>query len=140
MRGTDVLRSENERLRSLLARGGSGLPARGLLRDLQAGLRHHFRLGEEVLFPAVRRLRSRPARECVRRALAEHHQIEATLTRLEQSEPEEPGWGAELDVLRGRVREHLDREEAEVCGQAEAQLAVERLERLGALMQAYTRG
>jgi hemerythrin-like domain-containing protein len=137
VKGTDVLRRDHEQLRGLLA---GPLPEsrerkRGLLRQIASGLRVHVDLEEEVLFPAVRRVRSRGARECVRQALAEHHELEAALTRLEQEDPEAPGFDDSLEALRVQLSAHIEHEESDLFVQAQAHLADDRLERLGAQIQ-----
>ena len=78
---------------------------------------------------------ARGARECVRQALAEHHQLESALTRLEQEDPEAPDFDAALESLRAQLGAHIEHEESDLFVQAQAHLADDRLERLGAQIQ-----
>src|SRR6185503_21039475 len=98
-----LLHADHEALfRLFLAydRAGRDVRARGdACRALRARLRAHSHLEEEVLYPAVLRVRAREASAIVREALSEHQALDGLLAELDQLEPEAPEYEAKVQAL-----------------------------------------
>jgi iron-sulfur cluster repair protein YtfE (RIC family) len=130
-----VLRADHEALRGLFSRydrAGQDTQARGdACRALRERLRAHSHLEEEVLYPAVLKVRAREARAVVREALSEHQVLDGLLAELDQLEPEAPEYELKVQALRERVERHTSDAEDRVFVQARIHLTDARLETLG---------
>jgi hemerythrin superfamily protein len=138
---TELLRDDHLRLRDLLARGAAaeGAERVSLARTMAAELRTHVRLEEDVLYPALLRLRQDPARSAVRAALAQHQALDGLLAELEALESDDARFGDRLAAIRHAFEAHAGHEEGAVFPEAEAHLAPPRLQKLAALIRARMR-
>jgi hypothetical protein len=130
-----LLRADHEDLRRLFSRydsAGGDVQARGdACRALRERLRAHSHLEEDVLYPAVLKVRAREARAIVREALSDHQVLDGLLAELDELEPEAPEYPAKVQALRERVERHASDAEDRVFLQARIHLTDARLETLG---------
>jgi iron-sulfur cluster repair protein YtfE (RIC family) len=136
---TTLLREDHEALRALFRAyvGSTDLEARRrAVKDIKTILEMHSRIEEEVFYPAVMRVRSEHARDCVRDCLEEHHQVDGLVAELDQLEPDDAVFDAKVRALQDNVERHLRQEEDGMFAEARIHLTDERLERLGREMAA----
>ena len=130
-----LLRHEHEALSALFSRydrAGRDVQARGeACRAVRDRLRAHATLEEEVLYPAVLKVRAQGARAVVREALNENQLLEGLLAALDGLEPDEPEYARKVEVLRRHVERHTTDAEERVFRQARIHLTDARLESLG---------
>jgi hypothetical protein len=99
-------------------------------------LRIHAWMEEQVFYPAVMRVRSHEARDCVRAALEEHHHLDGLVAELDGLEPDDARYGDTVRTLRESLARHLEAEEGRLFREARIHLTDERLARLGRDMEA----
>ena len=134
MDATTLLKNDHEAVRELFrafAQAGGAVARRTLYRSIRHELEIHSRVGEQVFYPAVMRLRADPAREAVRGALEEQHIVDGLLTEIDQLEPEDARYAERMRALQESVERQFEDEEEAVFAQARIHLTDERLERLG---------
>lgn len=130
-----LLRGDHEALAHLFTqydRAGRDVQARAeACRSLRSHLRQHSHLEEEVLYPAVLKVRAREARAVVRDALSHHQALEGLLAELDELAADSPEFGRKVQALRERVDHHRDESERRIFAQARIHLTDARLETLG---------
>jgi hemerythrin superfamily protein len=87
---------------------------RGLLQEIEAKLRLHMRLEEEVFYPAVREIQSKKAEEMVAEAYEEHGVVKLVMDQLPQVDLEDERFHAKMTVMSELVKHHVDEEEQEM--------------------------
>lgn len=141
MKATDVLAREHELLRGLFRRYEDACAAdpplkAEVFRELRQKLRAHARLEEEVFYPAVMKVRSLTARGTVRGGLEEHHALEGLLAELEGMDVDDARFDGKVAQLRDSVERHIREEESEMFAYVLQHLSEQRLEQLGAQLEA----
>jgi Hemerythrin HHE cation binding domain len=128
------LQAEHRELSALLARSSRALPR------VEAVLRKHVRLEEEILYPALRSAAGREFEPVLAEAVRQHRAIDAALARLRGPDAagnRRPYW----NELRASVDEHVRQEEGPLFAEALRRLTrPERLrlgERMDLLAQRY---
>ncbi len=108
--------------------------ANRLLRDIA----RYTQLKAEVFYPAVRqqaeRQGHRQAEGCIREALREHRAMASRMTRLHEVTQDDVFLRGVVDLMQ-QVRNHVEREEREFFGMAEALLGEGGLVRLSRTLQ-----
>ena len=107
-----------------------------LFEQLKTELSIHARIEEEIFYPAVHALRAKEAKERVFEAYEEHAVVKLLLAQCEESIGDERTFDAKMKVLRDIVLHHAKEEEKEIFPQAQRNLAAEKLEDLGAALEA----
>ncbi len=139
MDATVLLREDHQVLKSLLdACAADDVPddRQRRIEDFKAMLRSHTWMEEQVFYPAVMRVRSQEARDCVRAALEEHHFLDGLVAELDGLEPEDARYRGKVRTLRECLERHLAAEEGRLFEEARIHLTDERLARLGRDMAA----
>jgi hemerythrin-like domain-containing protein len=105
---------------------------RGELVDrLVTELAVHMRLEEDHVYPFVR---SDIDPEMAQEAETEHDLARDALERLCSLAPDEPGFGAALDMVRAGIKHHVEDEETELLPQLEKKMTTAQLSELGAAL------
>jgi hypothetical protein len=138
MDATALLKEDHEVLRRLFRSyvATADVEARRrAVKHIKSVLEEHSRIEEEVFYPAVMRVRSEQAKDCVRVGLEDHHVLDGIVAEIDQLEPEDADFDAKVRTLQQSVERHLLDEER-MFAQARIHLTDERLERLGREMAA----
>jgi hemerythrin superfamily protein len=107
-----------------------------LFEQLKTELSIHARIEEEIFYPAVHSLRAKEAKERVFEAYEEHAVVKLLLAQCEESIGDERTFDAKMKVLRDIVLHHAKEEEKEIFPQAQRNLPSEKLDDLGAALEA----
>ncbi len=106
-----------------------------LFEEIQAGLKAHMAIEEEIFYPAVKKVRKAEVKDEVREADEEHHIVKILLAELSKMKPQEEQFDAKVTVLRENVEHHVEEEEGELLPDAKKHLSSEKLEALGDEME-----
>jgi len=139
MDATTLLMEDHEVLRRLFrtyVASADVQARRRAVKDIKNVLEEHSRIEEEIFYPAVMRVRSEEAKDCVRLGLEVHHALDGLVAELDELEPEDESFDAKVRALHDSVERHLLEEEERMFAQARIHLTDERLERLGREMAA----
>lgn len=140
MEATRLLKQDHYRLRELLkrydAQDADDARRQHLFEMIYSELDTHVRIEEEIFYPAVRD--AVPGGEAaVAGGIEEHRTIQLLMRELARLPPAMPEFRTRMELLRDRVLEHMDGEQAGRGTFALAQaLPRERLLELGTLMAA----
>ncbi|MGH2673810.1 MAG: hemerythrin domain-containing protein [Actinomycetota bacterium] len=140
MNGIDMLKDDHQRVDKLFKEfEGAGDRAYKTKRDLVDRIVHELRthssMEEEVLYPTAQ-AQVADAKDIVLESEEEHSVVSDLLTELEGMEPEDERFDAKTTVLMENVRHHVEEEENELFPKIEKALGEERVEQLGAEMEA----
>jgi hemerythrin-like domain-containing protein len=110
---TKLLEADHREVEALFdqiekAKGDARQP---LIDELATSLRAHMQLEEQVLYPAMQPV---TGDEPVEEANTEHELGRKALEDVVRLAPDEPGFGAALDALKGGISHHVEEEENEV--------------------------
>jgi hemerythrin superfamily protein len=106
----------------------------GLFSQLKAELDLHAHIEETILYPALEN--TEEAREITLEAYEEHKVVKDLLGELANSGAINEEWDAKLTVLKENVEHHVEEEEGELFDKARKALGEERIDSLGARMEA----
>ncbi|WP_437316268.1 hemerythrin domain-containing protein [Sorangium sp. So ce385] len=136
MKATDLLKEQHREVDELFERiAQADTNEIGALRDeLVASLVGHAAIEEELFYPATREALG--ASPLIPTSYEEHSLVEIMLQKLLSTEPGDETFHARLGVLKELVRHHVEEEEQELLPQAERAMGADRLEELGARLEA----
>ncbi|WP_437608105.1 hemerythrin domain-containing protein [Sorangium sp. So ce834] len=136
MKATDLLKEQHREVDELFERIAQADTSEiGALRDeLVACLVGHSAIEEELFYPATREALG--ASPLIPTSYEEHSLVEIMLQKLLSTEPGDETFHARLGVLKELVRHHVEVEERELLPQAERAMGADRLEELGARLEA----
>jgi len=138
MKATDLLKRQHREVEALfkkVEKTEDGRERRRLLDQITQKLEMHTRIEEEIFYPAMRELPTKKAEEMVNEAYEEHHVVKLVLAELPQVDVEDERFDAKMTVLSELIEHHVEEEEDEMFKSAQ-KLGPEKLEELGAEMQA----
>ncbi len=102
---------------------------------LRTDLTVHTTIEEEIFYPAVRDLSDELA-ETVAEGVEEHHQVKVLLEELRTLDPSSEEWKAKWTVVLEDVDHHAEEEESELFPAVRGALDDDRLDALGAKLDA----
>jgi hemerythrin superfamily protein len=108
-----------------------------LLGQIAHALTVHTRIEEEIFYPAVRSLATEDIETLIDEAFEEHHVVDLVLGELPRVNPRDDRFDAKMTVLSELVEHHVKEEERDMFKRAQ-ELGKERLEELGARLEAAT--
>lgn len=112
----DALREDHDKQRAmlekLLATEGDSAERRKIYRQLKDELKAHAVAEERHFYKPM--MDYDAALEKARHSIAEHHEIDEFLEKLDETEMSSSAWLATAKKLSDRVHHHLDEEEQEV--------------------------
>ena len=140
-----LLKEDHKKVKGLLAqlektteRGGER--RRKLLGQIEAEVKVHTTIEEEIFYPAYRdAVKKKDDRELYQEALEEHHVVDLVMPELKRSDPAGEVFGAKAKVLKELIEHHAEEEEKEMFPKARRALGAAALKELGSRMQARKR-
>jgi len=142
MNAIDMLEQDHIRVRDLLKQlsesSDRALKKRSdLLSKLDMELTIHTRLEEEILYPAFKDAGAKEQDIMYYEAKEEHRTVDSlVLPDLKETDPGTPEFAGRVKVCKELLEHHIEEEETEMFPQAEELLGKERLEEIGAQMEA----
>jgi hemerythrin superfamily protein len=141
MDALSLLTTDHNRVRGLFARFQEAEEAddletmQALAAQLRQELEVHTSIEEEIFYPAVREA-DEEINDTVAEGLEEHHQVKVLLAELEAIEPSDDAWKAKWKVIIEDVDHHAEEEESELFPAVRGALDDDRLDALGAKLDA----
>jgi len=108
---------------------------RELTKQIFAELEDHTRIEEEIFYPAVREADEEELGETVDEGVQEHHVVKVLMREIESVSGDDT-FQAKMQVLIENVEHHAEEEETEMFPDLRQRMSQERLEELGAELQA----
>ena len=132
-----LLKQDHEKVRELLddlekaAMDDSG-EAETLLETIEAELRVHTTIEEEIFYPAFREAASKKDdTKLYYEAVEEHHVVDLVLPEIEKGEAGSPEFAAKAKVLKDLIEHHAEEEEKEMFPRARKLMDKDELVELG---------
>ena len=133
----DLLKQDHEKVRELLddlekaAMKDDG-DVESLLDEIEAELRIHTTIEEEIFYPAFREAASKKDdTKLYYEAVEEHHVVDMVLPEIEKGEAGSPEFAAKAKVLKDLVEHHAEEEEKEMFPRAKKLMDKDELVTLG---------
>jgi hypothetical protein len=105
--------------------------------DIAHKLEVHTTIEEEIFYPAYREAAgTAKGEDMVLEAYEEHHVVKLVLAEIPELDASAETFEAKMTVLKELIEHHVEEEEKEMFKDAEKKLGKERLEDLGAEMEA----
>ena len=133
----DLLKQDHEKVRDLLddlekAAMKEDGDVESLLDEIEAELRIHTTIEEEIFYPAFREAASKKDdTKLYYEAVEEHHVVDMVLPEIEKGEAGSPEFAAKAKVLKDLVEHHAEEEEKEMFPRAKKLMDKDELVTLG---------
>ncbi len=112
----EALREDHDKQRTLvdllIKTQGDSQGRAELFERLRSSLQRHARAEERFFYVPL--MKHDLTQQTSRHSVAEHHELDELLDKLEQTDPSSSGWLITAKELRERLLHHLDEEEHEV--------------------------
>lgn len=145
MNAIDLLTDDHDTVRDLFAKFRSAKEAddsaemRTLQQQIFEEIETHSRIEEDVFYPAARDAGDDELTEMVAEGVQEHHVVKVLMREVEALSDEEV-FVAKMTVLMENVEHHAEEEENELFPKVRTALSEERLDQLGAELEAAKAG
>lgn len=139
MKATDLLKKQHRQVERLFTAALKGEPAKQskAVGQIITQLTAHAEIEESIFYPAFKGdVGTKKGEELTLEAYEEHNVIKFILGELPTVDPGDETFEAKVTVLKEIVAHHVEEEEGEMFPAAEKKLGAEKLEELGAQMQA----
>jgi hemerythrin-like domain-containing protein len=142
MNAIDLLKADHAKVKDILSQLSDSteraLKKRvELLGKLEMEISIHTRLEEEILYPAFKAAGSKEQDVMYFEAKEEHRTVDSlVLPDLKLTDPGSPEFSGRVKVVKELLEHHIEEEETEMFPQAKKLLGKEKLEELGAQMEA----
>lgn len=142
MNAIDLLTQDHVRVKDILSQLSEStdraLKKRvDLLAKLEMEITIHTQLEEEILYPAFKEAGGKEQDVMYYEAKEEHRTVDAlVLPDLKQTDPGTPEFSGRVKVVKELLEHHIEEEEEEMFPQALELLGKEKLDELGAQMEA----
>lgn len=142
MNAIDLLKADHAKVKDILSQLSDSteraLKKRvELLGKLEMEISIHTRLEEEILYPAFKAAGSKEQDVMYFEAKEEHRTVDSlVLPDLKLTDPGAPEFSGRVKVVKELLEHHIEEEETEMFPQAKKLLGKEKLEELGAQMEA----
>jgi hemerythrin-like domain-containing protein len=142
MNAIDLLKADHAKVKDILSQLSDSteraLKKRvELLSKLEMEITIHTRLEEEILYPAFKEAGSKEQDVMYFEAKEEHRTVDSlVLPDLKLTDPGTPEFSGRVKVVKELLEHHIEEEETEMFPQAKKLLGKEKLEELGAQMEA----
>jgi hemerythrin-like domain-containing protein len=119
-------------LEELAGKDGDGERQEQLLKEIEAEVKVHSQVEEEIFYPAYRdAVSKREDAKLYFEAMEEHHVVDMVLPEVSEGEVGTPEFAAKVKVLKDLVEHHIEEEEGQLFPKAKKALGKEQLEQLG---------
>jgi iron-sulfur cluster repair protein YtfE (RIC family) len=105
-----------------------------LFARLKTELQIHTEIEEQIFYPALKQ--EEETREITLEGIEEHNVVKTLLEEMEAMPVDSEEWSAKLSVLKENVEHHVEEEEGEMFPKARKALTKEKIEELGARIEA----
>ena len=105
-----------------------------LFTKLKNELEVHTQIEEQIFYPVLKE--EEETRDITLEGIEEHHVVKTLLQEMEAMPVDSEQWTAKLTVLKESVEHHVEEEEGEMFPKARKVLAKEKIEELGARIEA----
>jgi iron-sulfur cluster repair protein YtfE (RIC family) len=134
---TNLLKLDHQRVKEMFAEidelsERASAKARQLYAQIKQELQIHTRVEEEVVYPALERLRIKESRKLAFEAYEEHAVAKQLMQEIDRGGARDERFRAKLKVLKDIVLHHAQEEEREIFPKLKRGLNREARERLGA--------
>ena len=141
---TKLLKEQHDEVRELFKQyedSGENAHAtrKRLIDEASRQLEIHAELEEKIFYPACRELEDEDARKMVGESLEEHLIVKRLIKELRGLDGRDEKFESKASVLKESVEHHAEEEESDLFPAAEKEFGDERLEELGAEMDALKR-
>jgi hemerythrin superfamily protein len=106
-----------------------------LQQEIFSELETHTRIEEDIFYPAVRDVDEEELTETVDEGVQEHHVVKVLMREIESVSGDDT-FTAKMKVLMENVEHHAEEEETDMFPDLRGKMSQERLEELGAELQA----
>ncbi|MDQ5845481.1 MAG: hemerythrin domain-containing protein [Acidobacteriota bacterium] len=132
----ELLKNDHKKVSELFKQieSASGQAKKQLFSQVKSELDLHAHIEEKFLYPALEN--TKEAREITLEAYEEHKVVKELLAELAAAGTLNDEWDAKFTVLKENVEHHVEEEEGELFDKAEDALGDEKVERIGAEMEA----
>jgi hemerythrin-like domain-containing protein len=135
-----LLESDHSRFKQLLkqledeSEDGSPEECRELLEELEAGLKAHTQIEEEIFYPEFKEAAGEEDQHIYFEAVEEHRVVDMVLPDMMDENLESEEFAAKAKVLKELVQHHIEEEEGTMFPKARKAFSKEDLEKLGERM------
>lgn len=142
MNAIDLLIADHERVKGILSQLSEsterGVKKRtDLLAKLEMEITIHTKIEEEILYPAFKEAGGKEQDIMYYEAKEEHRTVDSlVLPDLKQTDPGTREFSGRVKVVKELLEHHIEEEESEMFPQAKKLLGKDKLEELGAQMEA----
>lgn len=142
MNAIDLLKDDHKRVKSILDELSDSTERAvkkrsQLLAKLEMEITLHTELEEKILYPAFKSQGGKEEDVMYFEAKEEHRTVDAlVLPDLKQTDPGTPEFSGRIKVVKELLEHHIEEEEKEMFPQAKKLLGKDKLEELGAQMEA----
>jgi hypothetical protein len=138
---TKLLKKDHDRVRDLFKQyEDAGERAyqtkKQLVETISEELDIHAQIEEKIFYQAFRNVQKKESKKLVRESFEEHLIVKRLIAELAKMGPQDEQFDAKVTVLKESVEHHAGEEERELFPDAQKLFSNERLEELGAEMQA----
>jgi hemerythrin HHE cation binding domain-containing protein len=132
----ELLKNDHKKVSQLFEQieSASGQAKKQLFSRVKSELDLHAHIEEKFFYPALEN--TKEAREITLEAYEEHKVVKELLAELAAAGTPNDEWDAKFKVLKENVEHHVEEEEGELFDKAEDALGDEKIERIGAEMEA----
>jgi hemerythrin superfamily protein len=137
MKVTDVLKKDHRKVEDLFEQveDSSGAEREAHAETIFLELQAHTEAEEQVFYPAIREA---AGDDIVDESIQEHHVVDVLMAELKGiADVDADEWTAKLTVMKENVEHHVEEEEQEMFPDVEAKVDHDRLEQIGAEVQAF---
>jgi len=129
----EVLKQDHQKARTLFSKleetsSGAKVTREKLFNQLKDSLLMHAKAEEKLFYPKINK---DPAKDQVKEAYDEHHEVEALLKKMGKMAVDSDQWMEQLHQLKDMVEHHVKEEEEEIFKQAQKMLGAEQIEKIG---------
>jgi hypothetical protein len=140
MKATQLLKRQHREVEALfkkVAKAEKAAERSDLSNEIASKLKVHATIEEEIFYPAYREESdTKKAEDLTLESYEEHHVVKLVLAELPDVDPAAENFEAKMTVLKELIEHHVEEEEQEMFPEAEKKLGAQRLEDLGAEMEA----
>ena len=138
MNAIEMLKEDHRIVDALFKRVEDTPPSEhvALFKRIKGELETHAHAEEKVFYPALKKEGGKELKDIVLEGFEEHNHMKMELAAISRLTPKSERFEPKLKVMIEITRHHVKEEENEMFQMAEDQLTAEKLEKLGAKMQA----
>jgi hemerythrin-like domain-containing protein len=136
-----ILKKDHKKVKHLFEEfeklsGRSAQKKHAVVQEIHKLLSAHAQLEEEVVYPALKEIRSEEMKDLLQEAYEEHQVTKTLLAELRELQPNDEHYDAKVKVMGEYVQHHVKEEEKEILPLAQKHLSRKRWEELSSAAEA----